>query len=93
MQISKYREKILSVDGKNLRRPDNIFMPNSALRSVNQVHSDRVLKNLKQRYREGVGIYAVFKNPEKPVEVRIGISYIDEEQAAGTLKKKQQTKV
>ena len=33
----------------------------------------------------GVGVYAVFKDPEKPVEVRIGISFIDEEQAAENL--------
>jgi predicted alpha-1,2-mannosidase len=35
----------------------------------------------------GVGVYAVFKDPEKPVEVRIGISFIDEDQAAENLHK------
>ena len=34
-----------------------------------------------------VGIFVTFLSPEKPVEVRIGISYIDERQAATNLQK------
>ena len=33
----------------------------------------------------GIGVYVGFGNPENPVEVRIGISYIDENQAAENL--------
>ncbi len=39
-----------------------------------------------------VGVFVTFLSPEKPVEVRIGISYIDEKQAAANLQKETSNK-
>ncbi len=39
-----------------------------------------------------VGIFVTFISPEKPVEVSIGISYIDERQAATNLQKESNAK-
>ncbi len=40
----------------------------------------------------GIGLYVGFKATENPIEVRIGISYIDEKQAAANLHKEMQDK-
>ncbi len=67
------------MDGRSLRKPGNISMPNSA-------------SHLTRSGSFKSGLFVTFSSLEKPVEVRIGISYIDEQQAAANLQKETSNK-
>lgn len=51
-----------------------------------------IIKDMTEITGNGVGVYVGFAVLEKPVEVRIGISYIDEKQAAENLQKETHNK-